>query len=184
MDDGCSHSCTWHLPARFPLRDLDSPPVGRCNICNRVTYDQSAVSSLCLFPQPDGTRCCGKFYQMLQAQVPTQGWEEELLHGRHGAGRLGVDGSLDNRCLVVPPFAERPLVPKMSLSTLFPHWPVYTPFEALDAWSSTANKLERGRAPRWSWYGPMDPGTPDLIRRGFLRGGSPWTTFFSLSRPY
>ncbi len=72
--------------------------------------------------------------------------------------------------------AERPLVPKMLLSTLFPSWPVYTPFEALDAWASTANKLERGAAPRWTWYGPMDPGIVDLIRRGFLQERKPWTT--------
>ncbi len=136
------------FPEENIVWESESPPIGRCNSCNRATWKQSDISNSCLFPQPDGTRCIGRFYQsrMLRAQVSPQisssdaaGWE-----------------------------AERPLVPKMLLSTLFPHWPVYTPFEALDAWSSTANKQERGGAPRWSCYGPMDPGISDLVLRGFL----------------
>lgn len=95
--------------------ELESPPIGRCSVCNRATWNPAELSDPCLFLQPNGTRCPGMFVPVSDAA----GWE-----------------------------AERPLVPKMSLSTLFPSWTVYTPFEALTAWASTADKLERGRAPR------------------------------------
>ncbi len=57
--------------------------------------------------------------------------------------------------------AERPLVPKMLLSTLFPSWPVIWQHPSF----ITAVQCGKNR-----------PQTADLIRRGFLQERKPWTT--------
>jgi hypothetical protein len=40
---------------------MNQDPVARCSDCGRKTWDADSVGEACDFPQPDGTRCTGRF---------------------------------------------------------------------------------------------------------------------------
>lgn len=45
----------------WPAHLRDDAPSWKCDTCGRITWAREDAGNLCRFPQPDGTRCSGRF---------------------------------------------------------------------------------------------------------------------------
>lgn len=45
--------------------DLFSEAIARCSVCNRAAWETKDIATVCDFPQPDGSRCKGRFRPLL-----------------------------------------------------------------------------------------------------------------------